>query len=106
MIRERERKIECVSEEESERERDRVTRWNERESETGIAGEQLRTRATYDSTPANYARRGVERFDKTRLFAMGTGEFPWCCVGRFLIRLVFARRSFRTVNRCERFAFV
>lgn len=46
-----------------ERERER----NERKSEPGIAREQLRTRARYDSTLADYARCGVERFDKARL---------------------------------------
>lgn len=57
--------LRCSSE--SGRERKRKERWNERKSETGIAREQLRTRATYDSTLADYAHRGVERFDKTRL---------------------------------------
>jgi len=46
---------------ESEREMHREEEW-----EIGIAGEQLRTRATYDSTLADYVRRGAERFDKTQ----------------------------------------
>jgi hypothetical protein len=41
-------------------------RCTERKSETGIAREQPRTRATYDSTLVDYARRGAERFDKTQ----------------------------------------
>lgn len=55
-----------VKERKRKKGRKRKERWNERESEIGIAGEQLRTRAAYDSTLADYARRGVERFDKTR----------------------------------------
>lgn len=84
-----------VKERKRKKGRKRKERWNERESEIGIAGEQLRTRATYDSTLADYARRGVERFDKTRGGSRsGKRRFHglvniFTRIGRFVIRFVF-----------------
>lgn len=76
-----------------ERERDRKERCIERKSEVGIAREQLRTRATYDSTLVDYARRGVERFDKTQ-FSLQERRSRGLInisvrIGRFVIRFVF-----------------
>lgn len=78
---------------ESERERERKERCTERKSETGIAREQPRTRATYDSTLVDCARRGAERFDKTQ-FSLRERRFHSLInisvrIGRFIIRFVF-----------------
>lgn len=59
----------------------------------GIAREQPRTRATYDSTLVDYARRGAERFDKTQ-FSLRERRFHGLInisvrIGRFVIRFVF-----------------
>lgn len=65
-------------------------RCTERKSEIGIAREQLRTRATYDSTLADYVRRGAERFDKTQRERRFHGLINISVrIGRFVIRFVF-----------------
>lgn len=73
--------------------KERGKRDAERKSEVGIAGEQPRTRATYDSTLVDCARHDAERFDKTQ-FSLRERRFHGLInisvrIGRFVIRFVF-----------------